>query len=229
MVKECETRAGAPFKKLSGKSRGKLPAKLSRTKTQSFQRTNILQDDGKGGRLCRVYRDPFDDGLALYSELYLNFLGSPEAVYAEGVNGVAVDDPAPATWWLMPVRMGEGGEVILSLLDRPEPQPAPQPEPEPAPQPEPVKPEESIDRTAKQARARRKVRRARRQVARQVNQEAVDAAVGGEVRQSGSWLWARFPSRPSDETRERMKAAGWRWSRRRSEWYLRPQEEPKAA
>ena len=55
-----------------------------------------------------------------------------------------------------------------------------------------------------------------------VADDAAALAVGAEVRKSGSWLWARFPSRPSAEVREQMKAAGWRWSRRRGAWYLRP-------
>ena len=114
----------------------------------------------------------------------------------------------------MPRRIGSEEEAILCrngsapkatgpkatgpMATRPKPEPARKPEPVPVPEPA-AKPEPVP-----------------------VSEDAANVAVGATVKRSGSWLWARFPSRPSAEIREQMRAAGWRWSRRRGEWYHRP-------
>ena len=34
----------------------------------------------------------------------------------------------------------------------------------------------------------------------------------------GRWVWVKFDSKPSTETRAGLKAMGFRWSRRRGQW-----------
>ena len=44
--------------------------------------------------------------------------------------------------------------------------------------------------------------------------------VGGKVEIVGRWPWARFEGKPSEEAREALKSAGWRWSRNKLAWYI---------
>jgi hypothetical protein len=34
----------------------------------------------------------------------------------------------------------------------------------------------------------------------------------------GRWIWVKFDSKPDQEIRDKMKAFGFRWSKRRGEW-----------
>lgn len=34
----------------------------------------------------------------------------------------------------------------------------------------------------------------------------------------GRWVWLKFDQKPSKETRDKIKAVGFRWSRRRGKW-----------
>lgn len=34
----------------------------------------------------------------------------------------------------------------------------------------------------------------------------------------GSWVWLRFDEKPSEEIRNKIKAAGFRWCKNRGEW-----------
>ncbi len=203
LVKTCEEKAGTTFEKMSGTARKTLPQKLPKTKARAFHRTPILTQTSK--ELYRVYKEQDGDRLALYSALYVEFLGDPEVVHAVDAEHVAVDDPAAASWWLMPRHLGTEEKAILCRNgSAPKAAPAPTaPRPAPAPKAAPAATPAPAD-TLPEERA------------------AVDAAEGSTITRSGSWLWARFPARPAAEIREQMKAAGWRWSRRRGEWYLRP-------
>ena len=99
LVKDCEAKAGTTFEKMGGTARKALPEKLSKM-ARTFQRTPALTEAGK--ELYRVYRDADSGATALYSALYLEFLGDPETVYAVNGEGIGVDDPAEASWWIMP-------------------------------------------------------------------------------------------------------------------------------
>ena len=113
LVKDCEAKAGTTFEKMSGTARKPLPQNLPKT-ARAFQRTPALTE--ADGELYRVYSDTENGARALYSALYLEFLGDPETVYAAGVGAVAVDDPAEASWWIMPRHMSDAEKAILSRL-----------------------------------------------------------------------------------------------------------------
>ena len=35
----------------------------------------------------------------------------------------------------------------------------------------------------------------------------------------GLWLWVKFLGKPGEDTRNTLKAAGFRWARRKAKWY----------
>ena len=43
---------------------------------------------------------------------------------------------------------------------------------------------------------------------------------GYTVEYEGSWTWVKFPSKPSEEIRAKLKSMGFRFSRKRVAWYL---------
>ena len=45
-------------------------------------------------------------------------------------------------------------------------------------------------------------------------------ASGGKLVQTGAWFWLEFDSKPSNEVRSSLKAAGWKWSKNKAKWYL---------
>ena len=44
-----------------------------------------------------------------------------------------------------------------------------------------------------------------------------DHALPAEV--VGRWIWINFPDKPALEVRQLLKAAGFRWSSKREQWY----------
>ena len=44
--------------------------------------------------------------------------------------------------------------------------------------------------------------------------------LGASVEIVGAWAWARFHTKPSDETREKMKGLGYHWSKAKCRWYF---------
>ncbi|MCP3963409.1 MAG: hypothetical protein GY719_36700 [bacterium] len=205
LVKECEAKAGTTFERIGAGARKSLPTKLPKSRRRIYQRTRILISGSKGADHCRVYRDQDGGALTTYNDAYLEFLGHPETLYAQKAESVALDNPNGASFWICPVVIGaKDAELAQQVLNGPEPTATvPTAKPEPVTKPVPV-PEPTTEKPVA------------------VSDDAARVAVGAEVRRSGSWLWARFPSRPSAEIREQMRSAGWHWSRRRQEWYLRP-------
>jgi len=45
------------------------------------------------------------------------------------------------------------------------------------------------------------------------------ATFGAQVVITGAWIWARFQKMPESSIRERMKSAGFRWSKNKEKWY----------
>jgi hypothetical protein len=46
------------------------------------------------------------------------------------------------------------------------------------------------------------------------------ALLGAQVVITGLWAWASFPEAPSKETREKLKAEGFRWAKNKGKWYF---------
>lgn len=43
---------------------------------------------------------------------------------------------------------------------------------------------------------------------------------GADVKLVGLWLWASFSTKPSKETREKLKNSGWKYASRKQKWFF---------
>jgi hypothetical protein len=48
-----------------------------------------------------------------------------------------------------------------------------------------------------------------------------EEAASHTVTHEGDWTWISFTRKPAEVVRERLKAEGFRWGRRRKAWYVR--------
>ena len=44
--------------------------------------------------------------------------------------------------------------------------------------------------------------------------------LGAQVIRCGKWLWAEFAGKPSVETRDALKGAGYKWGSKKGKWYF---------
>lgn len=44
--------------------------------------------------------------------------------------------------------------------------------------------------------------------------------LGGNAVITGAWVWVDFSGKPSDKTREALKAEGFKWAPKKGKWYF---------
>lgn len=52
----------------------------------------------------------------------------------------------------------------------------------------------------------------------EVSREAAERHEDAVVEMIGAWVWVTFDAKPGSEDREALKAAGFRWMKRRGQW-----------